>query len=134
MRKMVKTGAISALLLSLGLAASAWAQQAEHGHGGAPRTEQAEHGHSSAPRAEAPRNEHFDARYSHNQYYADHGHVVPRLPPTHFVVPNAGGHVYYSGGMWYAPRGPSYVVVAAPVGVFVPVLPPFYTTLWFAGV
>jgi hypothetical protein len=115
MRKMIKFGALGALMLSMGLAAGAGAQQAEHGHGGAPRTE------------------HFDARYSHNHYYANHGYVVTRLPPTHVVVPHAGGPVYYSGGVWYAPHGPSYVVVAAPVGVFVPVLPPFYTTMWFAG-
>ncbi len=35
--------------------------------------------------------------------------------------------------VWYAPRGSSFVVVAAPVGMFVPVLPPFYTTLWIGG-
>src|SRR5712671_7159529 len=34
---------------------------------------------------------------------------------------------------WYAPRGPSFVVVAAPIGVFVPVLPPFYNTVWVGG-
>jgi hypothetical protein len=50
------------------------------------------------------------------------------------VVAHGGAHYYYSGGIWYAPSGPHYVVVAPPVGVFVPVLPPFYTTVWFAGV
>ena len=29
--------------------------------------------------------------------------------------------------------GPSFVIMAAPIGVFVPVLPPFYTTVWVSG-
>jgi len=32
-----------------------------------------------------------------------------------------------------APRGPGFVVVGAPVGVFVPVLPAYYTTVWVGG-
>jgi len=44
-----------------------------------------------------------------------------------------GGRYFYSGGVWYAPYGPRFVVVGAPIGVFVPVLPPFYTTVWIGG-
>jgi hypothetical protein len=36
--------------------------------------------------------------------------------------------VWYS----YGPRG--YVVIGAPAGVFVPVLPPYYTTVWVGGI
>jgi hypothetical protein len=105
----------TALLLAVTLASGAGAQ--EHGHGGPP----------------PPHAQHYDVRYSHNHYYAAHGVVVTGVPARPFIVTHAGAPFYYSGGVWYAPHGPSFVVVAAPVGVFVPVLPPFYTTVWFAG-
>jgi hypothetical protein len=94
---------------------------------------------ATAVRADEPgrhggaRAEHFDARYSHNHYYPDRGGFVRALPGRPFIVSHPGGRFFYSGGVWYAPRGPSFVVVAAPIGAFVPVLPPFYTTLWVGG-
>ncbi len=67
-------------------------------------------------------------------YYPHHGYVVHSLPyGRHAVIAPGGGHYFYSRGVWYAPHGPNYVVVHAPVGVFVPILPPFYTTVWFGG-
>jgi hypothetical protein len=78
------------------------------------------------------RAEHYDARFSHNHYYANRGVVVGAVPGRPYVV--GGGRYYYSGGVWYAPRGSGFVVIGAPVGLFVPVLPPFYTTLWVGGV
>jgi hypothetical protein len=99
----------------------ALAQQPEHGHGG------------HAPR-EATYSVHYDNRYSHNHYYTTRGVEVAAVPGRPYVVAHGGEHFYYTGGVWYAPRGPRYVVVAPPVGVFVPVLPPFYTTVWFGGV
>jgi len=103
------------------LTGSALAQQAQHGHGG------------HAPR-ESPYAAHYDTRYSHNRYYTTRGVEVATVPSRAVVVRHGGGHYYYSGGVWYAPYGPHFVVVGPPVGVFVPVLPPFYTTVWFAGV
>ena len=41
---------------------------------------------------------------------------------------------YFNGGIWYAPRGPGFVVVRPPLGLVISVLPPFYSTLWFGGV
>jgi hypothetical protein len=113
------TGAATCLLVLLG--SGALAQQPEHGHGG------------HAPR-EAPYSVHYDNQYSHNHYYTTRGVEVARVPGRPYVVAHGGEHFYYTGGVWYAPRGPNYVVVAPPVGVFVPVLPPFYTTVWFGGV
>ena len=98
----------------------ALAQQPEHGHGG------------HTPR-EAAYSVHYDNRYSHNHYYTTRGVEVAAVPGRPYVVAHGGEHFYYTGGVWYAPRGPRYVVVAPPVGVFVPVLPPFYTTVWFGG-
>jgi len=76
--------------------------------------------------------DHRDARFGHNHYYPSHGYVVGTLPRDRVVV--GGGSYFYSGGVWYAPRGPRFVVVGPPVGVYVPVLPAFYTTVWFGGI
>jgi hypothetical protein len=87
------------------------------------------HGYGTAPHP----NQHYDARYSHNQYYPAHGTYVPGPPHAPIVINHPGGPYYYSGGVWYRPAGASFVVVGAPVGVFVPVLPVYYTTLWVGG-
>jgi hypothetical protein len=76
---------------------------------------------------------HYDARFNHNHAYPVHGYSVAVLPHEHYEVVHAGAHYFYAGGVWYAPHGPGYVVVGPPVGVFVPVLPAFYTTIWVAG-
>jgi hypothetical protein len=111
----------SAALLALTLAGTATAQPQQHGgYGG---YEHGGYGHAG----------HYDTRYSHNQYYPAHGGLVTAVPGRAVVFDRPGGRFYYSGGVWYAPRGPSFVVIAAPVGVFVPILPPYYTTIWLGG-
>lgn len=93
----------------------------------APTAQADEHGrHGGA-------HEHFDERHGHNHYYPVRGEFARGLPGRPVIVERGGGRFFYSGGIWYAPRGPSFVVVAAPIGVFVPVLPPFYTTVWMGG-
>ena len=77
--------------------------------------------------------DHFDGRYAHNHYYPGRGYWVGAPPAGAVVVSHYNEHFYYSGGVWYAPRGPRFVVVGPPIGVFVPVLPPFYTTVWVGG-
>jgi hypothetical protein len=65
-------------------------------------------------------------------HYPRAGYQVRALPrERHVIVAPGGGRYFYSRGVWYAPRGPNFVVVHAPIGVFVPVLPPFYTSIWF---
>jgi hypothetical protein len=91
------------------------------------------HGGGRAPRGgRAP--EHMDGRFAHNRYYPDRGSFVAGVPGRPVVFDRPGGRFYYSGGIWYRGYGPRFVVVGAPVGLFVPVLPPFYTTVWFGGV
>jgi Family of unknown function (DUF6515) len=109
----------STALLALAMAATAAAGPQEHGGG----NEHGGYGHS----------EHYDTRYSHNQYYPAHGGTVSAVPGRPVVFERPGGRYYYSGGIWYAPHGPNFVVVTAPVGLFVPVLPPYYTTVWIGG-
>jgi len=77
---------------------------------------------------------HYDNRYNHNHYYPSRGYVVGGLPRSRYSVYDRYHHrYYYSGGVWYAPRGPRFVVVGPPLGVFVPVLPGFYSTVWVGG-
>lgn len=79
--------------------------------------------------------QHFDGRFSHNQYYFNRGYSV-HVPPAggrEFRGPH-GGRYWYHGGNWYLWRGGSWVVWGAPVGLFVPWLPPYYTTIWWGGV
>jgi hypothetical protein len=89
-----------------------------------------DHDHGRAP---AP-HQHVDARFSHNHAYYDRGYVVNSLPRDRIVINHGPDRFFYSGGVWYAPRGGAFVVVGAPFGVFVPVLPPYYNTVWFGGV
>lgn len=76
----------------------------------------------------------LDKRHHHNHYYPPHGHVVESLPHNHHFVNHHGTHYYYHAGVWYRPHGLSFVVSLPPVGVVVPILPPFYTTVWVGGV
>jgi hypothetical protein len=111
---------IAATLLAACLAAPALANNAPHGHG-----EYGPHGGAQM---------HYDTRHQHNQYYPVHGAPVHALPHGAYAVPWHGGNYWYHGGIWYAPYGPSWVVVAPPIGIYVPFLPPFYTTVWFGGI
>jgi hypothetical protein len=95
------------------LALAALGAQAQQWHGGGPPS-------------------HYDGHYMHNHYYAARGGFVAAVPGTPYPV--AGGRYYFSGGVWYAPRPGGFVVIGAPVGFYVPVLPPFYTTLWIGGI
>ena len=115
MKKIMSAGVGVALIGVLALAAAQVQAQAYHDRGGPQRAE------------------HYDARYSHNHYYANRGAFVRGVPGSAYIVARGGGRYYYSGGVWYAPRGGGFVVIGAPIGVFVPLLPPFYTTLWVGG-
>lgn len=54
--------------------------------------------------------------------------------PNHHYTGRYGGHTYhYQGGIWCGPTGSGFTVVTPPLGIFVPVLPPGYSTVWVAG-
>ena len=107
-------GLIAATALFAGALAPAYAAD---GRGGGP----------------AGRAQHFDARYQHNQYYPSRGYVTGQAPHDAVAVDHRNRRYWYGGGVWYAPYGPRWLVVAPPIGVYVPLLPPFYTTVWFGG-
>jgi hypothetical protein len=98
-----------------------------------PREDGSRHG-PSAGRGPAPEHQHYDARFNHNHAYLDRGYMVRDLPRDRLIINHGRDRFFYSGGIWYAPRGGGFVVVGPPTGVFIPVLPPFYSTVWFGGV
>jgi hypothetical protein len=55
------------------------------------------------------------------------------LPGGSISIGFGGVNFFFRGGVWFrsAPRG--YVVVAPPMGIVAPVLPPAYVTLWIGG-
>jgi len=76
----------------------------------------------------------LDRRYNHDRYYPRPGHSIIKLPPKHYSIHYHDRDYYYHGGIWYRPVGSSFVVIAPPIGIVVPFLPAFYTTIWFGGI
>jgi hypothetical protein len=104
---------------------------AQHPGGGGARGGSAPRG---APAGGGP-HQHLDSRFSHNQYYYDRGYSVPRVSGggREFRGPH-GGRYWFNNGNWYNWHGGHWIVCPAPIGLFVPFLPPFYTTFWWYGV
>ena len=76
----------------------------------------------------------FDGRYGHNHYYPARGFVYGTLPVGAVSVGYGGGNYFFHGGVWFRPYGPRYVVVQPPIGIFLPVLPADYATIWIGGI
>jgi hypothetical protein len=77
--------------------------------------------------------DHRDERFHHDHYYPSRGYYVRELPRDRVIISGPRGRYFYSGGVWYSPGPTGYVVIGAPIGTFVPVLPPYYTTVWVGG-
>lgn len=90
-------------------------------------------GYGHAPPAYDAHGQALDARYNHGRYYPPVGTVRPGLPSEYRPYFYRGSPYYFSGGVWYAPRGPGFVVVGPPVGLVIGVLPPYYSTVWIGG-
>ena len=76
----------------------------------------------------------IDKRFDHNRSYPREGTRWEKLPDRRYPIRYHDRSYFYFGGTWYLPSGPNYVVVRPPIGIVVPVLPAFYTTIWFGGV
>ena len=74
-----------------------------------------------------------DTRYHVDHYYPARGTSSHVLPEDRMVINYGGDRFFYSDGAWYRRDIGGYVVVRPPYHVFVPVLPPFYTTIWIGG-
>lgn len=75
-----------------------------------------------------------DLRHHHNRLYPARGQHIRVLPPRHRIVVYGGLSYYFYEGAWYRPSGPSFMIVAPPIGLVVPFLPPYYTTVWVGRV
>ncbi len=93
-----------------------------------------EHDHFGRPgRAPEGRGMVLDSRYHHGHYYPAIGASVHVLPDGYRPYFYGGRSFYFTGGVWYAPEGPGFVVVRPPVGLVINVLPPYYSTVWIGG-
>lgn len=61
------------------------------------------------------------------------GYVIDRFPDRSYRVPYRGRDYFYSGGYWYRPQGPRYVVVHPPRGIRVRYLPDYAREVWIGG-
>ncbi|HJH19551.1 MAG TPA: glycine zipper family protein [Pseudomonas lactis] len=61
------------------------------------------------------------------------GYVIDRFPDRNYRVPYRGQDYFYSGGYWYRPQGPRYVVVTPPYGIRVHYLPDYAREVWVGG-
>ncbi|HWJ37125.1 MAG TPA: DUF6515 family protein [Steroidobacteraceae bacterium] len=75
----------------------------------------------------------LDQRYDHGRYYPPVGAVRSSLPGDYRPYYRGRDRYYFNGGIWYAPRGPGFIVVAPPPGLVISVLPPYYSTVWLGG-
>lgn len=61
------------------------------------------------------------------------GYVIDRFPDRDYRVPYRGQDYFFSGGYWYRPQGPRYVVVTPPYGIRVHYLPDYAREVWVGG-
>jgi hypothetical protein len=61
------------------------------------------------------------------------GQVIERFPDRHYRVPYRGQDFFFSGGYWYRPQGPRYVVVRPPYGIRVAYLPDYAREVWIGS-
>jgi hypothetical protein len=139
MDRALKIALLSVSLLFWGVAASTLAAAAdEPNRAPAARPAAARPGPAPRPNGARPtfdgRGQVLDSRYNHGRYYPSAGTARATLPEGYRPYFHGGNRYYFSGGVWYAPRGPGFVVIAPPVGLVVGVLPPYYSTVWFGGV
>ncbi|WP_455211119.1 DUF6515 family protein [Kaarinaea lacus] len=76
----------------------------------------------------------MDKRYDHNRYYPPPDYRVKVLPDRRHIIHYHNRDYFYISGVWYLSSGPGFVVVRPPLGVIVPILPPFYTTIWIGSI
>jgi hypothetical protein len=139
MNRALKIALVSASLLFCGVTAGTLAAAADEPTR-APAARPAAARPAPAARANAARptfdgrGQVLDSRYNHVRYYPPAGTARATLPEGYRPYFHGGNRYYFSGGVWYAPRGAGFVVIAPPVGLVVGVLPPYYSTVWFGGV
>src|SRR3984957_2982697 len=133
---MNKASRLALLCVSALFFAQGWqvAAAQEHGRPEPGRAEGRPEGRGPAPGRPDARGQVLDERHNHGRYYPPMGTVRPALPEGYRPYYRGRDRYYFNGGIWYAPRGPGFVVVRPPPGLVISVLPPYYSTVWFGGV
>ena len=133
---MNKASRLALLCVSALFFAQGWqvAAAQEHGRPEQGRAEGRPEGRGPAPGRPDARGQVLDERHNHGRYYPSVGTVRPGLPEGYRPYYRGRDRFYFSGGVWYAPRGPGFVVVTPPPGLVISVLPPYYSTVWFGGI
>jgi hypothetical protein len=140
MTQTLKIALLSASMLLWGIQANTLAAADERDRGRAePRQEARVPGGRPGARPEGRpafdgRGQRLDSRYDHGRYYPPRGSVFRSLPDGYRPYYRGGSRYYFNGGIWYAPRGPEFVVVSPPPGLVISALPPYYSTVWIGGV
>jgi hypothetical protein len=80
-----------------------------------------------------PYHKHHDLHHGHQHTYPDRGAIFREVPRGAVPVNYAGLSYWFHEGVWFEPRGPAFIVVAPPIGVVVPTLPAFATTIEKGG-
>jgi hypothetical protein len=75
---------------------------------------------------EAP---HVDQRARNVRAVPPIGYAATGLPRGSIHIAHGGSHYFFDGGVWFRPYGGRYMVIAPPLGIVVPLLPPDYFTL-----
>jgi len=131
---MAATAVLAGALLAPAASAEPPGREGREGHEGR-ETHPAPHNAKPAP---APRyvSPHWqlDARFHHDRYYPARGYVVNTLPSGHMVIEHPTGRYYFHAGVWFRPRGATWIVVAPPFGIVIPLLPPGYSTVYWRGI
>jgi hypothetical protein len=76
----------------------------------------------------------FEPGLADSQYHFDGRSRLDGAPRSGYAIDHDLGHYWYDQGRWYRRDDLGWIVVDAPVGAFVSVLPPYYTTVWSDGV
>jgi hypothetical protein len=133
---MNKASRLALLYVSALFFAQGWqvAAAQEHGRPEPGRAEGHPVSRGPAPGRVDARGQVLDERHNHGRYYPPVGTVRPGLPEGYRPYYRGRDRFYFSGGVWYAPRGPGFVVVTPPPGLVISVLPPYYSTVWVGGI
>jgi len=76
----------------------------------------------------------FRQQFETRHRYPREGFKLRVLPEKHHVIHYRKHRYFYWQGVWYSPVGVDFVVIRPPLGIIVPVLPPFYTTIWVGDI
>ena len=93
-----------------------------------------EYGHGMFAGPEAVARDEFEARFSDNPYHFGGVSRLDEAPRSGYAIDHDLKHYWYDQGQWYRRDELGWLVVDAPAGAFVSVLPPYYTTVWSGGV